>query len=183
MKPCIVVDIDNTLWDFAPVLWERLRRINPEVPRPSEWNEWRFWDGYIDRQSLYNAIDEIHIHQGSYSPYPEARSFLTALRENGSYIIIASHRQQEAYEPTIKWLHMFDLPFEELHLSIDKSVLFADCCAIIDDSPITVDKAAQAGIVRAGLRHPWNSAKEHPLFDTLTEILAYLERKCTMLNA
>jgi hypothetical protein len=42
MKPRIVVDIDNTLWDFAPVLWERLRRINPEVLRPEEWNEWRF---------------------------------------------------------------------------------------------------------------------------------------------
>jgi len=103
MKPrTIIVDIDNTLWDFAPVLWERLRCINPEVPRPNEWNKWRFWKGYIDRQSLYNAIDEIHIYQDSYSPYPEVKSFLTALRENGSYIVIASHRQQEAYEPTIK---------------------------------------------------------------------------------
>jgi len=78
---------------------------------------------------------------------------------------------------------MFDLPFDELHLSMDKSVLFADCCAIIDDSPIMLDKAAQAEIVRAGLCHPWNSATAHPLFDTLTEVLAYLERECAKLRA
>ena len=35
----IIVDIDNTLWHFAPALYERMKGINPDVTRPSEWNE------------------------------------------------------------------------------------------------------------------------------------------------
>jgi hypothetical protein len=46
----------------------------------------------------------------------------------------------------------------------DKSVLFDSCLAIVDDSPATLDKAAQAGILCAGLREPWNAGTGHPLF-------------------
>jgi hypothetical protein len=57
----------------------------------------------------------------------------------------------------------------------DKSVLFHKSWAIIDDSPVTLEKAAQAGILHAGLLTPWNANTSHPLFKTLPEILEYLD--------
>ena len=47
--------------------------------------------------------------------------------------------------------------------------------AIMDDSPITLDKAASAGIIRAGLLNPWNVNSAHPLFSNLLEVLSYID--------
>ncbi len=47
--------------------------------------------------------------------------------------------------------------------------------AIIDDNPITLDKAARAGIIRAGLLNPWNAHSAHPLFNNLLEVMRYIE--------
>jgi len=49
----IIVDIDNTLWDFASVFQERLRKIAPAIPPMAEWK----WDFYID----YISIEELYI--------------------------------------------------------------------------------------------------------------------------
>ena len=81
-------------------------------------------------------------------------------------------------DATVRWLKKHDLPYDKVHLSYDKSVLFDKCWAIVDDSPETLDKAAEAKIVRAGLRNPWNEKEKHPLFDNLMEIFQYLEEQC-----
>ena len=70
-----------------------------------------------------------------------------------------------------------DLPFDEVHLSNDKSVLFDGSWAIVDDSPVTLGKAARAGIIRVGLRNPWNEGTDHPLFNNLPEILNFIDEK------
>ena len=31
----VIVDIDNTLWDLASVLYERMRKVNPALVPPS----------------------------------------------------------------------------------------------------------------------------------------------------
>jgi len=54
-------------------------------------------------------------------------------------------------------------------------VLFPESWAIIDDSPITLEKAARAGIIRTGLLNPWNENSGHPLFNNLLEVLGYLD--------
>ena len=97
------------------------------------------------------------------------------MKERGFYIFIASHRETNTYAATVKWLRQNGLFFDEVHLSYDKSVLFSDSWGIVDDSPITLDKAAKAGIIRAGLSNPWNINSAHPLFDNLFEVLNYLE--------
>jgi len=174
----IAVDIDNILWDFSPVFWERLRKINPEIIPPTIWNRWDFWNKYVTSKQLYGAIKEIHMEQEKFSPFDEAPVFLSSLRNMGFYIIIASHREQGTFEPTKRWLVMFNLIYDEIHLSNDKSILFSDLCAVVDDSPSVLDKAKTAGIVRVGLRKPWNKDTDHPLFDTLPEILTFLKTKC-----
>jgi hypothetical protein len=93
----------------------------------------------------------------------------------GLYIIIASLRDEEARGATVRWLKKYELPYDELHLSNDKTVLFPDSWAIVDDSIWTLNKAAEAGIVRTGLVNVWNANRGHPLFPTLQEVLEYLK--------
>ncbi len=178
----IVVDIDNTLWDFAPVLYERLRRLNPNMTLPAEWRAWDFWRPYLTSHELYEAIRDLHMEQDTYPVYPEASKFLSSLKELGLYIIIASHREKGTLDATTRWLTKHSLPFDEVHLSHDKSILFPDCWAAIDDSPVTLEKAAAAGIVRAGLRTPWNEHEDQPLFDNLMEVLDYIQNRLEMEN-
>jgi hypothetical protein len=174
----IVVDIDNTLWDLAPVLYERLHEASPDFPHHSQWRTWSFWKGLIPAERLYRIIRDVHMEQDTFEPYSESRDFLDRLRQKGFYIVIASHREKETLASTRRWLSKHDLPFDEIHLSYDKTVLFDDCWAIVDDSPMTLEKARQAGIVRAGLKNPWNETEDHPLFTDLSEIYEYLENEC-----
>ena len=171
----IIVDIDNTLWNLAPVLWEHLKSVNPEMPDPSGWDDWDFWEKYVTMKDLYQVLKDIHMQQAEYPPYPESREFLEALKDRGFYIVIASHRERKTYASTEKWLRQNGLMFDEIHLSHDKSVLFPGSWGIVDDSPITLDKAVSAGIVRVGLSNPWNIHSAHPLFDDLFEVLGYID--------
>ena len=171
----IIVDIDNTLWDLSPELWAHLKNFNPQMPPPSQWNHWDFWEGYLSWRDLFQALRKIHDRQDIYLPYPDSQAFLASLKERGFYILIASHREKGTLDPTVRWLKKHDLVFDEVHLMDDKSALFDDSWAIIDDSPVTLEKAAQAGILHAGLLTPWNAHTGHPLFETLPEILEYID--------
>jgi FMN phosphatase YigB (HAD superfamily) len=171
----IIVDIDNTLWDFAPVLHERIKRMSPDIPPPDEWVIWDFWKPYVSSQQLYTAIRDIHMEQDSYPVYPEAARFLASLKIMDFHITIASHREKGTLDATTHWLEKHSLRFDEVHLSHDKSVLFPNSWAVVDDSPVTLQKAAELGMVRAGLKAPWNRQDDHPLFDNLLEVLDYVK--------
>lgn len=175
MKDKIVIDIDNTLWDFAQELHRKVKEACPQFPPPSEWHRWDFWRPYIEPATLYSLIKEIHMEQERFTPYPDAWPFLDSLKREGLYIIIASHREQSTFDSTLNWLKKNDLIFDQVHLSYDKSVLFNDSWGIVDDSPVTLKKAAEFGIVRTGIRNPWNKAEDHPLFENLKEIYMYLK--------
>jgi hypothetical protein len=174
MPHAIVVDVDNTLWDFGSVLYEGMKKLNPAVTPSDEWCLFDFWKAFVSPRAFYSVIRKIHMEQEAFTPYADARPFLESLKEKGFPIIIASHREKGTLDATIRWLNKNSLPFDEVHLSHDKTVLFERCRAIVDDSPMTLEKARHAGIVRAGLRFPWNAGQGHPLFDTLGEILTYL---------
>jgi FMN phosphatase YigB (HAD superfamily) len=173
----IIIDIDNTLWDLAPVLYGRIRELNPQMPPPDQWDNWDFWKPYIALDQAYKILHSIQVQQEEFPPYDDAAWFLTSLKEREFYIIVASHRHKEALDATARWLRNNDLVHDEIHLSYDKTVLFEECWGIVDDSPETLRKARDAGITRAGLRNPWNEREDHPLFDSLRGILQYLDKQ------
>jgi hypothetical protein len=170
----IIVDIDNTLWDLAQVLYERMVRVNPALTPHHEWREFDFWKKYVSPGVFYRLIRDIHMDQDAFTPYPDAASFLSSLKEEGFHIIIASHREKETLDATTRWLRAHNLVFDEIHLSYDKTVLFDDCFGIIDDSPLTLGKARETGVLGAGLKMPWNEYENYPLFDNLTEVLRFV---------
>ncbi len=172
----IIVDIDNTLWDFAPVLYVRMKKINPHVTPPSEWEVFDFWKSYVIPREFYAAIRGIHMDQERFTPYPDAAGFLSSLKELHLHIIIASHRDKGTFDATVNWLNKHNLIFDDIHLSYDKSVLFDGCQVIVDDSPFTLENAARSGIIATGLKMPWNKDTAHPLFDNLTNVLQFLKK-------
>jgi FMN phosphatase YigB (HAD superfamily) len=173
----IIVDIDNTLWHLAPELWEALKKVNREMPPPAEWDSRKSIERFMPIKEFFRVLKSIHMQQEIYSPFPDAGYFLRDLKERGFYIVIASHRDPDAYEPTVSWMKKNSLAYDEIHLSYDKSVLFPDSIALIDDSPINLSKAAEAGILGTGLLFPWNENSGFPLFKTLSEVLQYLDSK------
>jgi hypothetical protein len=173
----LIVDIDNTLWDLASVLYERMRTVNPALTPPSEWHDFNFWKRYISPRAFFNLIRDIHMDQDMFTPYQDAGLFLTSLKEIGFHIIIASHREKGTLDASVRWLQINNLVFDEIHLSYDKTVLFDMCWGIVDDSPFALHKAKKAGIVGAGLEMPWNKDDDYPLFGSLTEVFQYLKKK------
>jgi hypothetical protein len=47
----------------------------------------------------------------------------------------------------------------------------------VDDSPVNLGKAVEAGILGTGLLAPWNEDSGYPLFKTLIEVLGYLDSR------
>jgi hypothetical protein len=84
---------------------------------------------------------------------------------------------QETRQPTERWLARHGLPYHELHLSLDKTVLFPKADIVVDDSPLTLEKAIESGALGAGLLFPWNRAyasNGFRLFQNLNEVLDYI---------
>jgi len=173
----IIVDIDNTLWDLAPVLYARMREVSPALPPRAEWPTKDHWRQHITVDMVLTILDAIHMEQDRFAPYGDAADFLSALKKMDFYIIIASHRTGQALDATTKWLQKNSLAYDQIHLSYDKTVLFNDSWGVVDDNLDTLRKAKLAGIMRTGLKTPWNEGEEHPLFDNLTQVLGYIEEQ------
>ena len=179
MNKTAIVDIDNTLWQFSDAFYRELTKINRDFPTPDRWCTYDIWEGYCSVEDFIAAINTIHRHQDreQYQPYPESRAFLSSLRAHGFHIVIASHRTPETRRPTERWLVRHGLPYDELHLSMDKTVLFPQADIVVDDSPLTREKAMKNGVRSAGLLFPWNRAYAGDgfrLFKNLDEVLDYV---------
>jgi hypothetical protein len=172
----IIVDIDNTLWDFAAVFYIRLKEIIPQIPPMTDW-KWDFHEEYMTEEELYRIVNDIHRIQDIFDPFPSAKWFLDTLFMNGYNVVIASHRHENAREATEAFLKKHDLPYSELHLSYNKAILFDSSRAIVDDSPHLLVEAKKKGLICTGLIYPWNKNTDHPLFNSLEEISEFLLRE------
>jgi len=140
MMKTAVIDIDNTLWQFCDAFLDELKKVNSAFPPVARWDTWDFFTPYCTEEQFMAAVDAVHLRQDSdeHRPYPGARGFLRSLREQGYRVVIASHRKPEMAGPTERWLAKHGLPYDELHLSFDKSVLFKDAAVVVDDAPQTL---------------------------------------------
>ena len=180
MPRTAIIDIDNTLWQFCDILYEELRKVNARFPLPDHWTHWDLWEGYCTKDEFWGAINAIQASQDSehYQPYPEARGFLSTLREEGYHITIASHRSPDFRRPTERWFQTHGLVYDELHLSYHKTQLFdMNTTVVVDDSPEVLEKAVENGAMATGLMFPWNrdySANGFKLFGNLDEVLTHI---------
>jgi len=154
----LAIDIDSTLHPY----WDQLaaiarRRFGVELPYDTQYT----WG--IDRlrpEQLKVCVEETHRaeHVLAAEPYPGAVETIQAWRDQGHFIHITSHRTTDAHAHTAEWLAEIGLPYDELYCSYDK---IARCIelnidVLIDDSPVNLARAVEAGITAATLEHPWN---------------------------
>lgn len=155
----IGIDIDSTLHHYWDVLSAAARRrFGVDLPYESQYT----W-GITRRrpEQLALAIAETHREDVIMAgvPYPDAVETVREWHEAGHWIHITSHRTTDAHEPTARWLEAIGLPFDDLHCSDDK---VSRCRALgidllIDDGPLNLRAAADAGITVATIEHPWNA--------------------------
>jgi uncharacterized protein len=154
----LAIDIDSTLhpyWDQLAEIAER--RYGVALPYDRQFT-WEIPE--LAPEQLQTIVTETHsaAHVLAAEPYPGAVEAITRWHDEGHFIHITSHRATDAHAHTAEWLDAIGLPHDELYCSYDK---IARCVeleidVLIDDSPVNLVKAVEAGITAATLEHPWN---------------------------
>jgi hypothetical protein len=91
-------------------------------------------------------------------PYPGAVEAVRDWHEAGHFIHVTSHRQKGCEPATTAWLQRIGLPYDEVYCSFDKVGRCEEIGIdlLIDDAPVNLQRALEAGIRAATLVHPWN---------------------------
>ncbi len=154
----IAVDIDSTLhhyWDqFAAIA---KKRFGVDLPYETQLT----WEiSRLRPEQAKACLEESHTepHIMAARPYPGAVETIRGWHGAGHFIQVTSHRTRAAHDATARWLEQIGLPYDELYCSYDKVArcVELEIDVLIDDSPATLLKAAEAGITAATIVHPWN---------------------------
>jgi len=154
----IAIDIDSTLhhhWDQLSAAAKR--RFGVELPYETQVT----WGIALLRPGQLEAcVAETHCEAaiGRARPYPGAVEAVRAWHEAGHFIHVTSHRAGNAHDATVRWLDAIGLPYDELYCSFDKVARCREIAidVLVDDSPVNLERALEAGIAAATLLHPWN---------------------------
>ena len=155
----IGIDIDSTLHHY----WDQLeavarRRFGVALDYHAQ-VAWGITD--LDPEQLGACIAETHdeVLVAGAEPYPGAVEVVRRWHDEQCHFIhVTSHRTTAAHEATERWLRSIGLPFDDLYCSDDKITRCAEIGidVLIDDSPVNLLAAAEAGMRPATLLHPWN---------------------------
>lgn len=154
----IALDIDSTLHPYWPLL-QRIAKERFGVDLPYE--DQRDWGiTALERDAVVHCIEETHTDENIVAgePYPGAVETVRAWHEQGHWIHVTSHRRTSTRAATERWLALIGLPFDDLHCSFDKVTRCSELGVhvLVDDSPINIVRAREAGITPATIVHPWN---------------------------
>ena len=155
----IAIDIDSTLhhyWDQFADAAKRRFGIDLPYERQIGWAVER-----LRPEQLRACVRETHRDENVLAavPYAGAVEAVRRWHEAGHFILITSHRAVECDAATRRWLDSIALPYDLLHCSYDK---ISHCVEqgidlLVDDSPVNLAGALEAGMAVATIRHPWNA--------------------------
>ena len=154
----IAIDIDSTLHHHWPLVAAAAkRRFGVELPYEQQVPS---TSRRLSEAQLRVCIEDTHSDAAiaGARPYPHAVETVNRWYDAGHSIHITSRRAERSLPATQRWLDDIGLRRHELSCDDDK---VARCRRIgiellIDDSPSTLLRARDAGILAATLRHPWN---------------------------
>jgi uncharacterized protein len=155
----IAIDIDSTLHDHWPLVAAAARRrygielpYEDQVPSTAR---------RLSEAQLRACIEDTHTDAAiaGARPYPHAVETVDGWYDAGHEIHVMSHRPERSLAATSRWLDAIGLRRDGLHGGEDK---LADARRLgidllVDDSPPTLLRALDAGLLAATLRHPWNA--------------------------
>ena len=154
----IALDIDSTLHEY----WGLLQRIAKErygVELPYE--DQRDWGiTVLERDAVVHCVEESHSDENILAgvPYDDAVETVREWHDAGHWIHVTSHRRPQSERATRRWLDKIGMPYHDLHCSFDKVARCVELGihVLVDDSPVNIARAREAGIVAATIVHPWN---------------------------
>jgi hypothetical protein len=154
----IALDIDSTLHHY----WDLLQRVVRErygIELPYE--EQRDWGiTALERDAVIHCVEETHSDENILAgvPYEGAVEAVRDWHGQGHWIHVTSHRRPQTAEATARWLEQIGMPYDDLHCSFDKVTRCVELGVhvLVDDSPVNIARARDAGIVPATIVHPWN---------------------------
>ena len=154
----IAIDIDSTLHHY----WDRLsdaaqRRFGIDLPYEEQF-DWGITR--LKPRQLELCIQETHSDAAiaAGQPYPGAVEAVARWHAAGHFIHITSHRAERCHGATAAWLDKIGLPYDDLYCSFDKVTRCTELeiDLLIDDSPVNIERALEAGLRVATIGHPWN---------------------------
>lgn len=154
----IALDIDSTLHPY----WDLLQRVVKErygVHLPYE--DQRDWGiTVLERDAVIHCVEETHSDENIAAgvPYPGAVETVRDWHGQGHWIHVTSHRRESTRKATAAWLEAIGMPYDDLHCSFDKVTRCVELGidVLVDDSPVNIVKAREAGMIAATIVHPWN---------------------------
>jgi uncharacterized protein len=154
----MALDIDSTLHHYWDLL-QRVARDRYGVELPYE--DQRDWGiTALERDAVIHCVEETHSDENieAAEPYPGAVEAVRRWHEQGHWIHVTSHRRESAAAATARWLGRIGMPYDDLHCSFDKVSRCVELGidVLVDDSPVNIARARDAGITAATIRHPWN---------------------------
>ena len=159
MKPGFAVDIDNVL----AVAEEEVQRIYHELTGDSWPENFYASAGGLDNSAFKRElIEEIfdYFHDRSIpmlSVMPGARQALQTLQQQFRIVVITA-RRPHAKPQTLEWLRRHELPFDELHLTGEKTDVAENVTWAVDDHPEHVKDYLSEGIKVFLMDQPWNQS-------------------------
>jgi uncharacterized HAD superfamily protein len=155
----IALDIDSTLHPYWDLLQRVVReRYGVELPYEEQY-EWGITA--LERDAVIHCVEETHSDENILAgiPYEDAVETVRDWHEAGHWIHVTSHRRLQTATATADWLAKIGMPFDDLHCSFDKVTRCSELSidVLVDDSPVNIVRARDAGIVPATLIHPWNA--------------------------
>jgi FMN phosphatase YigB (HAD superfamily) len=172
--PSMIVDIDSTLYDALPVFCSLMRSRHGIMIEPIDIVVWDFWKEYEIPLPEWLALIRDGLHTDAsilgVEPYPGVVSALRLWYDRGCELHLVSDRDRDRYAPTAAWLAKHKVPVSHLvcEPGIDK-IRYAiehGIDIIIDDRPLTLIAAREAGMMAATIRHPFNAdllAQDHSI--------------------
>jgi uncharacterized protein len=155
----IAIDIDSTLHHHWPLVAAAAkRRFGVDLPYEQQFPSTA---RRLSEEQLRVCIEDTHADEAiaGARPYPHAVETVNRWSDAGHAIHIASRRAERSLTATRRWLDDIGLRHHGLSRDDDKIALCRriGIDLLIDDSPDTLLRAVDAGILAATLRHPWNA--------------------------
>ena len=157
MKPGFAVDIDNVLAAAEEEVQRIYRELTGEAWPVELYASAGGLDGSdFDRGLIEKIFDYFHDRSIHHLPVmPGARSALQTLQRQFRIVIITA-RRPTARPQTEEWLRAHKIPFDELHLTGEKTEVAEDLAFAVDDHPAHAREYISQGIRVFLMDQPWN---------------------------
>ena len=175
-----VVDVDQVLWNLhAPLVLRLNEKYNLRIPDPP--STWHFYEDHgISDSDFYREVDAVHATQERTPPDWAAGELFKVLHRKGYEVMVASHRSSSLTPALARWLERFGMtPFAGVYCGYAKSFLFGSDVLVIDDSPVNIKNALEAGSLVLTIAYPYNAHVGGGVvyFDSLADIVKWVEER------